>query len=152
MPDPRQAASNGQPRDFPFRPPTLIPTPKPTQNPAAEATQPAKCVNRLTFISDVTVPDGTEVEPNASIDKRWEVENNGTCNWTSKYRLKLIAGPDLGVKPEQALVPNRAGTRGTIRLMFKAPSEAGTYRSAWQAYGPDDVPFGDPVYIEIVVK
>ncbi len=27
----------------------------------------------------------------------------------------------------------------------------GTYRSAWQAYDPDGLPFGDPFFIEIEV-
>jgi hypothetical protein len=39
-----------------------------------------------------------------------------------------------------------------LRMVFTAPQEAGTYRSAWQAYDPDGGPFGDPFYIEIVVE
>jgi hypothetical protein len=38
-----------------------------------------------------------------------------------------------------------------LRITFTAPAVEGTYESAWQAYGPDGVAFGDPIYIKIVV-
>jgi hypothetical protein len=36
--------------------------------------------------------------------------------------------------------------------VFKAPSEPGSYRSAWQAYNPQGEPFGDPFFIDFVVE
>jgi len=91
------------------------------------------------------------VAPGEGLDKRWLVENNGTCNWDQGYRLKLVAGPDLGAATEQGLYPARSGTQATIRIVFAAPAEAGAYRSAWQAYSPDGQSFGDPVFIDIQV-
>ena len=81
-----------------------------------------------------------------------EVENNGNCNWSQGYRVRLIAGPELGAQKEQALFPARSGTRTAIRIVFKAPKEPGTYRSAWQAITPQGEPFGDPFFIEIKVE
>jgi hypothetical protein len=52
---------------------------------------------------------------------------------------------------EQALYPARAGTNAVIQILFQAPAESGTYRSAWQAYNPDGQPFGDPIFIDIAV-
>lgn len=112
----------------------------------------AICLDNLRFISDVTIPDGTEVASEATLDKRWEVENSGNCNWTENYRVRLIAGPDLGAQIEQALFPARSGTRAVIRIVFKAPTEAGSYRSAWQAFNPQGEPFGDPFFIIITVQ
>jgi hypothetical protein len=37
-------------------------------------------------------------------------------------------------------------------MVFTAPSEAGTYRSAWQAHDPSGEPFGDLFFIEFVVS
>jgi hypothetical protein len=85
------------------------------------------------------------------LDKRWQVQNSGTCNWDSSYRMKLIAGPELSAQSEQALYPARSGTEMVIRILFTAPSEAGTYRSAWQAFDPQGEPFGEPFFIEVVV-
>jgi hypothetical protein len=110
------------------------------------------CKDNLTFIADATIPDGTSVQVDSTLDKRWEVENSGNCNWLETYRVRLIAGPDLGAQPEQALYPARSGTRATIRIVFKAPTEPGTYRSAWQAFDPQGEPFGDPFFIEIEVE
>jgi hypothetical protein len=117
-----------------------------------QATPTPQCINNLRFVTDLTVPDGTQVLPGSLVDKQWQVENNGTCNWDNRYRLKFIAGDDLGAPPLQALYPARSGTQPAIRLTFTAPGEPGTYRSAWQAYSPQDEPFGDPIFVEIIVQ
>jgi len=139
----------------PFRPaPPLPASPTPPANPE-ELVLPLStpvCLDNLTFLSDVTIPDGTEVEPNSTLDKRWEVQNSGNCNWDERYRLRLIAGPAMQASEEQALFPARSGTRAIIQVVFQAPAEPGTYRSAWQAYNPDGQPFGDVIFIDIVVK
>jgi hypothetical protein len=36
-------------------------------------------------------------------------------------------------------------------MLLTAPTEPGTYHSAWQAYNPDGEAFEEPVYIEIMV-
>jgi hypothetical protein len=65
--------------------------------------------------------------------------------------LRLIAGSDLGSPSELALYPARSSTQVEIRILFTAPEEAGAHRSAWQAYAPDGEPFGDQIFIDIVV-
>lgn len=117
-----------------------------------EATATPACTPNLTFLEDLTVPDGSLVAPRSTLDKRWRVENSGTCNWDESYRLKLVAGADMGAEAEQALYPARSGTRAVLRIMFTAPEEPGPYRSAWQAYDPGGEPFGDPVFIEVTVQ
>jgi hypothetical protein len=149
--------------EAPFIPPTsaasiqqpafLQPSPSPflesTPPPIPSAT-PA-CSNQLTYLQDLTIPDGATVKPGEILDKRWRVQNSGTCNWNESYRLRLISGPDLGAPGEQALYPARSGTELTLRILFLAPAEAGSYRSAWQAYSPEGELFGDPIYIEFIV-
>jgi hypothetical protein len=106
----------------------------------------------LLYISDMSIPDGTQVKPGEKLDKRWEVENNGTCNWDQTYQLKLVAGSEMGVPAEQSLYPARGGSKAVIRMVFTAPQDPGTYRSAWQAFDPNGSPFGDPFYIEVIVQ
>ncbi|MDX9863181.1 MAG: NBR1-Ig-like domain-containing protein [Anaerolineaceae bacterium] len=137
-----------------FLPPTLVPTTAPTSQytPTPEGgSDQSNCDNNLLFTEDITVPDGTLFEPGAEIDKQWRVENNGTCNWDERYSLRLVAGDTLGADQEQALFPARAGSQAVIRIEFIAPQETGSHRSAWQAFGPDGRPFGDPFYLEIMV-
>jgi hypothetical protein len=109
------------------------------------------CFNNLEFISDVTIPDGTTVSIGSTIDKQWVVNNSGSCNWDSGYRLKWISGDPMGANQEQFLYPARAGTEVTLRILFTAPAAEGTYESAWQAYGSNGIAFGDPIYMKIVV-
>lgn len=138
-----------------FLPPTRVPpqdvladTP-PTS--AAQALPALICVDNLTFVDDLTIPDGSQVQPGATLDKRWEVRNSGTCNWDERYSLRLVAGDRLGVAEQLALYPARSGTNAVIRILFQAPLEPGSYRSAWQAFSPAGEPFGDLIYIDIEV-
>lgn len=152
VPTPQRTAPEAN--DPQFVPPTLVPTRAPTPDvtptPEGGADQ-QNCENNLLFSSDLSVPDGTIFEPGAAIDKQWQVENNGTCNWDERYSLRLVAGDALGADNEQALFPARAGSQAVIRIQFTAPQELGTHRSAWQAFDPNGRPFGDPFYLEIVV-
>lgn len=143
--------------------PVVSPTPPPSATPKPgsadsagqgnenSAGQDPQCRNNLTFVKDITIPDKTVVAAESTMDKRWEVENSGDCNWTDKYRIRLIAGPEMGAQKEQALFPARSGTHTIIRLQFKAPAEPGNYQSAWQAYNPQGEPFGDAFFINITV-
>jgi predicted small lipoprotein YifL len=124
-------------------PETPTAPPQPTPSP--------DCTPGLVFLEDLTIPDGSSVNPGELLDKRWLVENIGSCNWDNKFSLRLIAGPELGAPPENALFPARSGTQVEIRILFTAPQEPATYRSAWQAHDPQGKTFGDPIFIEFVV-
>ncbi|MFO7622759.1 MAG: NBR1-Ig-like domain-containing protein [Anaerolineales bacterium] len=152
LPQPPQATPAA-----PYLPPTrAIPSPTPLPPPTSTPAErlplaPPPCIDQLTFIDDLTIPDGSVVSPGQALDKRWQVENSGACNWDERYRLRLIAGSSLGSPSEQALYPARSGAVVDIQILFTAPEEAGAYRSAWQAYGPTGEPFGDQIFIDIVV-
>jgi len=109
-------------------------------------------VNKLTFVADVTIPDGTTVMAGQSIDKQWLVSNSGTCNWDARYRLKWIGGDALGAPTEQALFPARAGTQITLGIIFKAPTGSGSYLSVWQAFAPDGSAFKDTIDLQVIVQ
>jgi hypothetical protein len=109
------------------------------------------CENNLTFIDDVTVPDGSKFKPGDSIEKIWLVKNSGRCNWNADYRVRFIDGDPMGAGLEQALFPARSGKEAEIRINFVAPNQAGLVLSSWQAYSPEGQPFGMIFYISIVV-
>jgi hypothetical protein len=124
---------------------TPLPTIIPTLNPA-------ECTSDLTFVEDLTIPDNMFTTFGLALDKQWLVENSGTCNWNSAYRLRNIGGAALGAPQEIALYPARAGTQATLRMLFTAPFTEGVYESAWQAIDANGNPFGDPIYIRIAVQ
>lgn len=154
---PGEAPGGNPPADV-FRPPTAVPTLAPTitltpilPTDTPPPTLAPDCLNRLTYLDDLTIPDGTSVRAGALLDKRWKVRNSGTCNWDGRYRLKRVNGPELGGPLEATLYPARGGAEVVLRLELVAPAEAGSYRSAWQAVDPQGQSFGDPFYIEIQV-
>ena len=162
-------ACSPAPASTPFRPPTaeaplieptfliqptqeilvIESTPLPTIFPTAN---PADCVNNLTFLEDLTIPDNMFATFGLALDKQWLVENSGTCNWNAAYRLRNVGGAALGAPGEIALYPARAGTQATLRILFTAPFAEGVYESAWQAMDANGSPFGDPIYIRVAVQ
>lgn len=153
----RERQALPEPTSSVYIPPTAAitntPIPVVTQTEVAEpeATPAPSCTNLLSFLADLTIPDGTVVAPGDELDKQWQLQNDGTCNWDDAYTVRLIAGPDMGAIAEQALYPARSGTEFAVQMLFTAPEEPGAYRSAWQAYDPDGTEFGDPFFIDIVV-
>jgi hypothetical protein len=136
---------------------TVSPQPSiPTETPLAlEAIFPSPtptCIDGLTFIGDVTIPDGSLITPGITIDKQWLVQNSGSCNWDNRYRLRLINGSALDASPEQALFPARSGMQATLQIFFVAPQEPGEYLSEWQVFDPMGIPFGDSFYIKFIVQ
>ncbi|MBM3152610.1 MAG: hypothetical protein FJZ96_10505 [Chloroflexi bacterium] len=117
-----------------------------------QAESASTCEDSLIWLEDLTVPDGSLVQPGAPVDKQWRVQNAGACNWDNRYRLRWIGYELLGVRPERSLYPARAGTTAVIQIIFTAPQETGFYSSMWQAVDPVGQLFGDPIYIEIVVQ
>lgn len=154
-------ACTAAPAVTPYLPPTsaprlTLPTP-PISSPKATSTLPAGmptpvCWNNLTFLDDLTLPDYTSVAPGSRLDKQWLVQNSGSCDWSSAYRLRFIGGYPLGATEEQTLIPARAGTEAVIRIRFTAPAEAGEYTSLWQAYDPSGVAFGEAFLMKIIVQ
>jgi len=110
------------------------------------------CIDGLSFIDDLTIPDYSIAIPGSILDKQWLVQNSGSCNWDSRYRLRFIAGVMMGASPEQALFPARAGMQAIIRIAFTAPLEIGEYDSEWQAYDSEGFPFGESFLIKIIVQ
>lgn len=137
-----------------FIPPTLSsqPTPLALHTPTAPPVSPTPpCTYSLSFLEDITVPDGTKFAPGAPIDKIWLVRNDGTCNWDARFQLRFLDGDLMEAESQIGLFPARAGAEAEIQVQFIAPDEAGTYASRWQAYTPLGEPFGDLIFILIEV-
>lgn len=87
--------------DLPLLQPTdtQMPPEAPTDTPAAEPTtetatdtpgDTASCTPDANFVADVTIPDGTLVEPGETITKTWRIRNSGTCTWDSSYTWEQL--------------------------------------------------------------
>ena len=156
-PTPSLTAANPTQRPTPTAPPVAATrTPEPgftliPSTPILPTDTPIPCANDSAFIADLTVPDNTEVVPGAPIDKRWGVQNTGTCDWNSKYRVAFFEGNQMSAAGEHALYPARAGSNAVVQINMIAPDVPGDYTGRWQLRDPEGRPFGAVLFIKIVV-
>jgi hypothetical protein len=129
----------------------INPIPTPTATIAAGNVFDGPCLNDAEFIEDLTIPDLTEVDPGSELDKRWLVRNSGSCDWTLDYRLVNVSGVGFTGPDQIALYPARSETSAVWQVVVTAPQTPGEHISRWQAQAPDGTPFGDEVFLYIVV-
>jgi hypothetical protein len=82
------------PASTPTVAPTLTWTPAATPSTATTTPISKDCL-KVTFVTDVTVPDNTRFAQGAAFTKTWRVRNSGTCDWPADTALVFIAGNKL---------------------------------------------------------
>jgi hypothetical protein len=92
---------------------------------------------------DVTIPDGTVMEPGETFSKTWRLENVGSCKWTRFYAVVFFSGNSLNAHQTNYL-PGEVEPGETIDVTvdMQAPMEAGEYQSNWMLSNADGEPFG----------
>ncbi|RPJ19111.1 MAG: hypothetical protein EHM33_30810, partial [Chloroflexi bacterium] len=100
------------------------------------------CTDRAQFVADVTVPDGTRYDPNATFTKTWRLRNSGTCTWTTAYTMVFDAGQQMGTTTSVALANTAPGATIDMSVPMTAPSAAGHYFGYWKFKNASGVPFG----------
>ena len=140
-----------------YKAPTLVATlvSTPTINPITPMPTSAEysnCSSYLSYVDDVTVPDGSVFVPGDEIVKTWLVRNDGECTWTDKFSLRFIDGSLMDASVRAALPELAPGEEGEVTVTFTAPQNQGSYYSGWQAYDAKGEPFGDDIYMEIYVN
>lgn len=107
-------------------------TPLPDLPTPVSTTLPYTGCDRATFISDVTVPDGTSFAPGQAFTKTWRLKNTGRCTWGTDYALVFSTGDQMG-GPTVMNLPNPVAPNQTIDLSVNltAPSSPGNYRGQW---------------------
>ncbi len=139
--------------DTPIPPPvadTNTPQPAPTEVLATPTntstpipTQPETPCNRASFVSDVTVPDGTNFAAGASFTKTWRLKNTGTCTWNTSYSLVFDTGNAMSGPASKALTGTVAPNQTIdISVDLKAPGSAGSYRGYWLLRSDAGILFG----------
>ena len=102
------------------------------------------CTDRAQFIADVTVPDGTRFEPNATFTKTWRLRNSGTCTWTSAYTMVFDSGTQMGSTASVAFPSANVapGQNVDLSVNMTAPNAAGHYLGYWKFKNAAGVLFG----------
>jgi hypothetical protein len=123
--------------------PTNTPLPTNTPVPPTATPIPIPC-DRAQFVSDVTVPDNTEIGAGTTFVKTWKMRNNGSCTWTSGYALVFYNG-DAMSGPASAPITNGTVPPGStidISASLIAPTTTGTYRGNWRLRNSGGAVFG----------
>ena len=111
------------------------------------------------FVADLTVPDGTTLAPNQTVNKGWRLSNCGNTDWTglTAVRVDGVFGPaSFGVAPVSP------SSSQDLYAAFTAPAAPGHYRATYRLRAADghfadnsfwiDINVGLPVYAYTVVN
>ncbi len=138
------------PSPLPPTPTTTAPAGAGTATLAPAATTPAGTAppvvsgtDRVEFVADLTVPDGTIFRPGEKFTKSWRLINAGTSTWTTAYSLVYFSGEQMGgaaSTPLTTQVP--AGQTVDLSVQLTAPSQEGKHTGYWMLRNAAGTNFG----------
>jgi len=122
-------------------------TPRPTRTPAPMATRTARpspspratatatseaeaCTWGAVYVADVTIPDGTRMDPGQAFVKTWRVRNSGTCAWEN-VRLVFADGERMAAVESVPVPEADPGDEVEVSVEMAAPEAAGEYAAGW---------------------
>jgi hypothetical protein len=125
--------------------------------PEVEVT-PSTGTDALTFVEDVTVPDGTIYGPLENFVKTWRLLNSGESTWTTDFALVFERGEQMG-GPNQDKLSQQVAPGDTIDLSVEltAPGKGGEYTGFWILQDEEGNRFGtggdvnQPFWVTIIV-
>ncbi|MEL7626349.1 MAG: NBR1-Ig-like domain-containing protein [Anaerolineaceae bacterium] len=120
-------------------PPTAVP---PTATPVPPTPTPKPCL-QITFVSDLSIPDGTKLNAGSPFTKTWRLQNSGSCKWDNQFDIVFAKGNQLGANTVYDL-PQEVGPGQAIDISINmiAPSVNGKYSSEWMLRSSNGVTFG----------
>jgi hypothetical protein len=107
--------------------------------------------NASTFVSDVTIPDGTVMSPGQSFTKTWQIMNSGSASW-SGYNLGFVDGAQMGAPSSVSVPITPPGATVDISVPMTAPKDAGSHQGNWQMRTANGEFFGERAFVLILVK
>jgi hypothetical protein len=106
----------------------VLPTPEPTDLPPVQT-----CTDKAEFVRDVTIPDGTRIDPGATFTKTWRFRNDGTCTWNPNYAVVSVSSFSLlGPKLVTLATSVAPGEAIDISMEMQAPLVDGVYEGFWK--------------------
>lgn len=136
---------------------TAAPAPAQAAPTAPAAIPGAEPLIHAEFIADVTLPDGSLVQPGQALTKVWRVQNSGNQPWEG-YVLRSVPGDGsatdrLDGPAELPLAATAPGASLDISLELTAPPAAGSYTGLWQIVAADGTPVpGGQVWLIVTVS
>lgn len=122
--------------------PTVTSTFTATSTPITPTATAIPC-NVASFMSDVTIVDGTSITAGSNFTKTWRIKNTGSCTWTTSYTIYFLTGNSMSAAAAVAF-PNSVAPGSTVDLSVAmvAPSATGSYTGSWMLKAPNGSVFG----------
>jgi hypothetical protein len=130
--------------DTPTPEPLASPTPEPATSTSESPTATSLPCNAVSFVSDVTIPDGASIETGKTFVKTWRLRNSGSCTWNSSYQLVFKTGDAMSGPASKSLTNSTVAPGQTLDISvdLTAPATPGTYKGFWELREPGGVNFG----------
>ena len=126
-------------------------SPVATRTASASGGQATTCFG-LSFVKDVSIPDGTQMTPGQSFTKKWLVQNTGTCAWEPGFTWNIVGGESMSgvaVTLNQRVEP---GNQYEFSVPMIAPTnKTGKLRGTWRLADANNNFFGDSPWVEVTV-
>ena len=120
-------------------PPTAVP---PTNTAVPPTATPRPCY-QISFVSDISIPDGTKLKGGENFTKIWRLQNSGSCNWDTQFDIVFVKGDQMGANAVYDIPKAvKSGETVDISISMVAPYTPGKYRSEWQLRTSNGVLFG----------
>ena len=111
--------------------------------------------NNSEFISDVTIPDGTTLDPGVNFQKVWQVKNTGSCTWDEGYALVYIGGSNPNLDPYTYEFKQNSdfvagGSTVNLAVNLTTPCTPGEFQGSWRMRNDQGAYFG--TFLTVIVK
>ena len=138
------ATGQNQPLNPTETPSAIPPSPTNTNPPVVYHTQQPPPCHWAAFISDITIPDNSQITAGSTFRKIWRLQNIGSCTWTSGYRLAYSHGDNMNAPNNLSITSGSVPPGGMVDVAVDlvAPSTAGTYQGDFMIRTPEGYVFG----------
>ena len=119
--------------------------------PGGSATTTAGDCLDATLVSETTDPSG-KLDSGTGFTKTWQIENSGSCVWTSDFKFTFVGGDVLGSDTTKIRQRVEPGANANISLNMVAPGGSGYASSSWQMADNNGVLFGQVFTFQIQVR
>jgi len=113
---------------------------------------PASPSDSASFISDITLPNGTIVSPGQALAKSWRIKNLGTTTWGTGYELAFVSGEQMNAPMTVNVPASTPNSTADISINLTAPSSINEHAGYWQLRNPQGTYFGPRLSVKINVS
>jgi hypothetical protein len=108
--------------------------------------------NNSTYVSDVTITDGTVMSPGQTFVKTWALQNTGSCTWDTGFTIRFFSGDQMGGTSGPVSSSVAPGGQMDVSVSLTAPLTAGTYQGNWRLADDSGITFGEIIDVVIDVN